>query len=111
VSTTTEKDETRVSIEHNGRSVDMGTLDEFTGRQLSFNVGLPSHKPDFGSVKFSGSVRIDQDLRHGQEVVVTVTDPDGEVLATGQGVVGWPTFKDKTDEYGTTTERIHVVSV
>ena len=80
-------------------------------KQLTFELGT-ANEPDFGSVKFSGSLRIDRDLRHHQEVVVTVATKDGTVLATGTGLCGWPVFKDTEDKYGdVTTERIHTVSV
>jgi hypothetical protein len=124
VSTTTEKDETQVSITtSDGRTTEMGSLSEFEertddavrrlrGEQLSFQVGLPGNKPDVGSVKVSGSLGVGRDLRRQQEVVVTVALADGTVLASGHGKVTGIGFKDTEDKYGlVTTERIHTISL
>lgn len=120
---TTTKDETQVSLTTpDGRTTDMGSLSEFEeradeavrrlrGEQLSFQVGLPGNKPDFGSVKVSGGLSLPRDLRRRQQVVVTVATTDGEILASGSATVTSIAFKDTTDKYGTTTERVHTVAL
>jgi len=62
-----------------------------TRRQLSFDVGSAGGSPDFGSVKFGGSLLLDRDLER-------------KVVAVG--------FKDTEDKHGDIiTERIHTVSL
>lgn len=79
--------------------------------QLTFDVGLPGNKPDFGCIKLTGALAVPFDLKRRQEITVVISDADGTVLAQGKGEVTAIAFKDKTDQYGTTTERIHTVSL
>lgn len=96
--------------------VDQQRMDEARDRlrqrkQLTFDLG-DHNELDFGSVKLAGSVLIERDLNHEDEVVVTVATPDGTILARGTGVCGWPQFKDHVDKYETVTvERIHPIAV
>lgn len=80
------------------------------GQQLSFNVGLPGNKPDFGEVKISGGFFVGHDLKRQAEVIVTVTDTDGTVLAHGKRKVTGIHFKDNEDAHGNvSTTRIHTL--
>ena len=93
----------------------MDDLDQAAARleagQLSFDVGLPGNRPDFACIKIGGSLPVPSDLKRRQEVTVMVLDEDGQVLAKSTATVTAISFKDKTDGYGTTTERIHTVSL
>ena len=85
-------------------------IKEMASGQLSFKVGLPGNKPDFGSCKIGGDFSVAEDLKRRQEVVVTISLPDGTVLAHGPRKVTGIHFKDTEDQYGNvTTERIHTL--
>ena len=113
---------TSVAVERNGETVWMGTPDDLDGlaqavgrktSQLSFDLGMrPSNRPDFGTVKVSGSLLVTRDIWFGDDVVVTVTDTHGEVLASGSARCDWPQFRTTTDSYGlSSTERKHTVKI
>lgn len=118
MSTTVEKDETQVSITANGETVEAGSLSEFSdradeaisrlrGEQLSFNVGLPGNRPEFGSVKIGGSLGVGRDLKYRDKVLVRVLTDDGELLAEQKMTVTGVAFKVDSHGY---TDRIHTVS-
>lgn len=114
--------DTTVSFETEDGQTEPVSMDEFEqraedaihrrrGNQLSFDVGLPGNKPDFGSAKVGGSFVVPRDLKRGQEVTVVISDMDGTVIASTRGTVTAISFKDKTDDYGITTERIHTITL
>ena len=51
-----------------------------------------------GTVKVSGSFRVDRDLDRREEFTVTIADADGLVVATGLAVAGGPKFVDIEDK-------------
>jgi hypothetical protein len=76
--------------------------------QLSFNLGAgQGNTPAFASLKISGSLRVPRDLLVGEHVSVRIVDANGELIATAEATVDWPSFKTKD----TLTERIHTAAV
>lgn len=80
-------------------------------RQLSFDVGGAT--PDLASVKVTGDMPVDRDLRKGDQLHITVTTLDGEVVASRDGFVSAISFVDKLDKFGDveSTERAHKVTL
>jgi hypothetical protein len=70
-----------------------------SSRQLSFDVeprtirrageDVPAEVLG-GALKLKGELRLDHNLEHGDELVVTVTGPDGELLARAMAEVAAP---------------------
>jgi hypothetical protein len=61
--------------------------------QLTFEVTPHRDLDDLriaGSLKLSGDLRVQRDLNHGDELLVTVTDADGSVLARAQATISAP---------------------
>jgi hypothetical protein len=65
-----------------------------------------------GSLKISGSLRCPRDLQDGDELIVTVTGADGEVLSRHHAEVLTPTFA-RIEEKGVVLglERIHKAKI
>lgn len=79
-------------------------------QQLSFEVG--GHHPTKASLGVTGKMVLDRQIAKGEEVVVTIADADGEIIAAGHGAVVSIAFTDKTDSEGfTTTTREHKVKL
>jgi hypothetical protein len=121
MATTTETDETKVTLIHDGKETDMGTMTEFEettrealdrtrDRQLSFNVG--GREPNRSSLKTSVDILIPRELRKGSEIRLAITGPDGELLAQTKGKVVGVTFEDEyKDGFLVGSERIHKVKL
>jgi hypothetical protein len=79
--------------------------------QLSFDVG--GAKPDKATLKLSGSVVLDAELKKGDEVYLRLINADGEPIADAQGHVSTVAFKDIRDKDGFVlgTERGHTVKL
>lgn len=76
--------------------------------QLSFNLGAGrGDSPAFGSLKISGSLRVPRDLLYQEHVSVRIIDARGELIATAEATVDWPSFKTKD----AMTERIHTAAI
>ena len=86
---------------------------EHRGEQLSFDLGVSrTNRPDFATVKISGSVLIGRDLRYRESVTVKVVDQHGEVVCEAPATVGYPAFKDHFDkDGGKRVERIHTAKI
>lgn len=61
-------------------------------------------------IRFSGVAFTDRDLDNGDELHVTVTNADGEVVANGFGKVASVTHRPRRDDESV-IERIHTVKV
>ena len=84
---------------------------EIESVQLSFDVGGAS--PDFASLKITGGLLAQEQLRKGTDVHVRVATMDGELIAEGAGYVSAIAFKDKRNKHGVveSTERAHTIKV
>lgn len=81
-------------------------------RQLSFDVGALGAEPEFASLKLTGSLNLDRDLKRRQALTIVVSDPaTGEVICERSATITAIGFKDTTDKYGTMTERIHTATI
>lgn len=82
--------------------------------QMSLVVGgedLDDMQPT-GSYSVGGKLAAAVELAKGAEVRVTVSDADGQIVATGLGVVGALTFRQHESKDGVRwTERQHRVKV
>lgn len=109
MATTTEPPTTRNGFDD---AID-GARDRLQAPQLSFELGTGRRdNPDFATLKISGQLAVDQNLLYGAPVTITVTDPGGEVIATGSAAVGYPGFKDHFDKLGSkTVERLHTATI
>lgn len=83
--------------------------------QLSLDVGPTGDrydgKPIFPTYSVAGSMSAKKQLNQGDEVVVTVSGPDGEILSVGRGRVD-VSFKD-IEQKGTLVgvERRHAAKI
>jgi hypothetical protein len=114
VSTTTDRPPTREELDEARDRVRHENSDQLfdAPSQLSFDLGAGrKDAPDFASLKITGDIGLVADLKRRQNVTVTVTDHLGEVIATRPATITGIAFKDKTDKYGTTTERVHTASL
>ncbi len=102
-----------ISVTTNDLTVDQidGVRRRLRERQLSFDVG--GAIPDAASLKTSGTLAVSRDLKKGEEIRVTVTDADGQVIAAGEGYITSVSFIDKRDKYGDieSTERAHKADI
>lgn len=121
---TTTDEQTTVSIEGEGFSTGPIPMDEFNqaadeaarrlqSEQLSFDLGVSrTNRPDFATVKVSGSLLVGRDLSYREPVTVKVIDQGGEVVAEAPATVGYPAFKDHFDkDGGKRVERIHAAKI
>lgn len=61
-------------------------------------------------IRFSGTAFTDRELENGDELHITATNADGEVVGNGFGTVSAVTHRPRRDD-ATVIERIHSVKV
>lgn len=87
-------------------------MDGHQSVQLSFEVGGQHGHPDAASFRLSGALAAFRELRKGEEVRVTLSDADGQVIATADGWVHGIGFKEHRPKDGPSwTERTHQIKV
>jgi hypothetical protein len=117
-------EQTTVTIEGEGFSTGPIPMDEFNEaadrardrlrvEQLSFDLGVSrTNRPDFATVKISGSMLIGRDLRYREPVTVKMVDQYGEVVCEAPATIGYPAFRDHLDkDGGKQVERIHTAKI
>lgn len=67
--------------------------------------------PPTGTFSIGGKLAAAGELAKGAQVIVTVSDADGQVVAHGLGTVGALTFRQKEKDGLRWTERQHRVKV
>lgn len=98
-----------------------GTADALRGTDVQLSLRVAPHpgarRPDGGilidgSLAIKGSMYCPRDLQDGDELIVTVSGADGEVIATHRAEVLTPTFKQITDGQRVIgIERIHKAEI
>lgn len=86
-------------------------MEEPVQMRFSFDVG--GTEPNVASLKVSGPLNVERDLKKGEEIHVRVVDADGQIIADGYGNVVAVAFKDHRDKDGilVDTERIHTAKL
>lgn len=81
------------------------------GEQLNLDVG-GSLRPAGSSFRVSGKLAVDDQLLRGDEVLVTITNADGEIVVAGHGYVkGIGFLTHRPADAPEWVERVHTIKL